>query len=187
MSNPVNDNADREEWMNFLKSNSGTKVIENSVANDVNTDVPATPEIATNDNLTNACLICLDSLNEPVVTLCGHLFCKSCISQWINLKPNSQICPVCKTSINKKKLVRLYGLNEKGQTDDYEETENNDNLTQQESLAEENIQYHNRNSPPLRVHLFNLCARASQFVYNLESSINFVSFIILSFIFSSTQ
>lgn len=65
----------------------------------------------------NQCCICLDNSKQPVATLCGHLFCKSCINQWINLKPTSQTCPVCQTHINKNKLVRLYGINESHQND----------------------------------------------------------------------
>lgn len=54
------------------------------------------------------CIICLETSDEPVVTLCGHHFCKSCIYKWIKMKPSNQVCPVCKSSIKKKNLIRLY-------------------------------------------------------------------------------
>ncbi|XP_064556149.1 TNF receptor-associated factor 6 [Drosophila montana] len=38
------------------------------------------------------CAICIDWLNEPVLTSCGHRFCKSCLSDW--LENHNQCCPL---------------------------------------------------------------------------------------------
>ncbi|KAH8416529.1 hypothetical protein KR222_007730 [Zaprionus bogoriensis] len=38
------------------------------------------------------CAICIDWLNEPVLTSCGHRFCKSCLSDW--LQNHNQCCPL---------------------------------------------------------------------------------------------
>lgn len=79
------------------------------------------------DSDTNAsggfdCNICLESVNDPVVTLCGHLYCWPCIYKWLNFQSmsienedeqNLQQCPVCKAEISQASLVPLYG---KGQT-----------------------------------------------------------------------
>lgn len=61
------------------------------------------------------CNICLDSVQDPVVTLCGHLYCWPCIYKWIqqqNMSPeigqNPQ-CPVCKADVSGKTLIPLYG------------------------------------------------------------------------------
>ncbi|XP_010242928.1 PREDICTED: E3 ubiquitin-protein ligase RMA1H1-like [Nelumbo nucifera] len=68
------------------------------------------------------CNICLDFALEPVVTLCGHLYCWPCIYKWIHLQRASAStgleqqqpqCPVCKADISHKTLVPLYG---RGQT-----------------------------------------------------------------------
>jgi len=67
------------------------------------------------------CNICLDSVQDPVVTLCGHLYCWPCIYKWIQFqnasseKPEYQNpqCPVCKAEVSQKTLVPLYG---RGQT-----------------------------------------------------------------------
>ncbi|PQM33580.1 E3 ubiquitin-protein ligase RMA1H1 [Prunus yedoensis var. nudiflora] len=68
------------------------------------------------------CSICLDSVHEPVVTLCGHLFCWPCIYKWLQFQsPSSEYqdehkqpqCPVCKAEVNESSLVPLYG---RGQT-----------------------------------------------------------------------
>lgn len=68
------------------------------------------------------CSICLDSVHDPVVTLCGHLYCWPCIYKWIQFQsPASESqdeqkepqCPVCKAEISESSLVPLYG---RGQT-----------------------------------------------------------------------
>ncbi|GKV15933.1 hypothetical protein SLEP1_g26658 [Rubroshorea leprosula] len=62
------------------------------------------------------CNICLDSARDPVVTLCGHLYCWPCIYKWLHVQSSSlkedqqqQNCPVCKTDISPSLLVPLYG------------------------------------------------------------------------------
>ncbi|XP_011625435.1 E3 ubiquitin-protein ligase RMA2 [Amborella trichopoda] len=60
------------------------------------------------------CNICLDFAQDPVVTLCGHLFCWPCIYKWLELHSNSQDCPVCKSALSQSNLIPLYG---RGKTD----------------------------------------------------------------------
>ncbi|XP_022140292.1 E3 ubiquitin-protein ligase RMA1H1-like [Momordica charantia] len=64
------------------------------------------------------CNICLDSVQDPVVTLCGHLFCWPCIYKWLHYKnlsaqqqcqPQENCCPVCKAEVSHASLVPLYG------------------------------------------------------------------------------
>lgn len=61
------------------------------------------------------CNICLDFANEPVVTLCGHLYCWPCIYKWLRVQSASLAsdecpqCPVCKTEISHTTMVPLYG------------------------------------------------------------------------------
>ncbi|KAL9441246.1 hypothetical protein AB3S75_019843 [Citrus x aurantiifolia] len=62
------------------------------------------------------CNICLDSAQDPVVTLCGHLYCWPCIYKWLHVQNSSldadeqqQNCPVCKANISVASLVPLYG------------------------------------------------------------------------------
>ncbi|KAI3504800.1 hypothetical protein L1887_26520 [Cichorium endivia] len=55
------------------------------------------------------CSICLDLAQDPVVTLCGHLFCWPCIYKWLHMPSRSQECPICKAFIEEGKLVPLYG------------------------------------------------------------------------------
>ncbi|EEQ97566.1 rnf5, putative, partial [Perkinsus marinus ATCC 50983] len=44
------------------------------------------------------CNICFDQASEPVVTRCGHLFCWSCLDQWLD---RSGECPVCKAGVTR--------------------------------------------------------------------------------------
>ncbi|XP_077225948.1 E3 ubiquitin-protein ligase RMA1H1-like [Tasmannia lanceolata] len=58
------------------------------------------------------CNICLDFAQDPVVTLCGHLYCWPCIYKWITMDKSptpSQQCPVCKAAVSESTLVPLYG------------------------------------------------------------------------------
>ncbi|CAN4087386.1 unnamed protein product [Withania somnifera] len=61
------------------------------------------------------CNICLDSACDPVVTLCGHLYCWPCIYQWLQVENSAggseetPKCPVCKSHISNSSLVPLYG------------------------------------------------------------------------------
>ncbi|EXB51367.1 E3 ubiquitin-protein ligase [Morus notabilis] len=74
----------------------------------------ATSTVDENESGCFECNICLDSANEPVVTLCGHLYCWPCIYKWLQVQSDSdeldqQNCPVCKANISHASLVPLYG------------------------------------------------------------------------------
>lgn len=66
---------------------------------------PTDPE----DNGTYECNICLETANDAVVSMCGHLFCWPCLHQWLETRPNRQTCPVCKAGISKDKVIPIYG------------------------------------------------------------------------------
>ncbi|KAM1001034.1 hypothetical protein ACFX2I_007609 [Malus domestica] len=72
--------------------------------------------VSDNDTGSFECNICLDSAHEPVVTLCGHLYCWPCIYKWLQVPTASdeqshpqQTCPVCKANITPSSVVPLYG------------------------------------------------------------------------------
>lgn len=51
------------------------------------------------------CNICLDVAKEPVVTMCGHLYCWPCLYQWTERHPS---CPVCKDYVDGDRVVPIY-------------------------------------------------------------------------------
>jgi len=56
------------------------------------------------------CNICLDTASDPVVTMCGHLFCWPCLSKWMDGPMSAHnTCPVCKSIISRDTIVPLYG------------------------------------------------------------------------------
>ncbi|KAL2537417.1 RING/U-box superfamily protein [Forsythia ovata] len=55
------------------------------------------------------CNICFELAQEPIVTLCGHLYCWPCLCQWLQVHSHSQECPVCKALVQEEKLVPIYG------------------------------------------------------------------------------
>ncbi|SPP87218.1 E3 ubiquitin-protein ligase RNF185-like [Drosophila guanche] len=63
------------------------------------------------------CNICFDIAQEAVVTMCGHLFCWPCLHQWLVTRHRVKLCPVCKGSVNKNKVIPIYGRNCKQQVD----------------------------------------------------------------------
>lgn len=55
------------------------------------------------------CNICFDLAQDPIITLCGHLYCWPCLYRWLHLHSQSHECPVCKALIEEEKLVPIYG------------------------------------------------------------------------------
>ncbi|OWM80816.1 E3 ubiquitin-protein ligase RNF185 [Punica granatum] len=75
---------------------------------------PQSPSCSSNSNNNEAagnfeCNICFDLAQDPIVTLCGHLFCWPCLYKWLHYHSQSKECPVCKALVEEEKLVPLYG------------------------------------------------------------------------------
>ena len=43
------------------------------------------------------CPICQDVFNYPYALMCGHVFCKNCISEWLG---KNRTCPECRTHVD---------------------------------------------------------------------------------------
>lgn len=50
------------------------------------------------------CTLCLEVMNDPSVTTCGHVFCWACIRDWVKEKPE---CPLCRQRVTASKLLPL--------------------------------------------------------------------------------
>ncbi|CAN4107591.1 unnamed protein product [Withania somnifera] len=55
------------------------------------------------------CNICFELPQDPILTLCGHLYCWPCLYEWFQVHSHSHECPVCKALIEEHKLVPIYG------------------------------------------------------------------------------
>lgn len=55
------------------------------------------------------CAICMDYINNPTLTACGHLFCYDCIKLCL---ANKQLCPICKKDLSGKDLLIMNFKNE---------------------------------------------------------------------------
>ena len=52
------------------------------------------------------CAICHENtLREPVMLRCSHIFCAECVEQWFERRP---ICPLCRAVVRSPAL-RTYG------------------------------------------------------------------------------
>lgn len=83
----------------------------------MDSDVQTTPTVAdksvgtteTDDSSAFECNICLELSKEPVVTLCGHLYCWPCLYRWIQVQSYCRACPVCKAGVEIDKVIPIYG------------------------------------------------------------------------------
>lgn len=51
------------------------------------------------------CSICLDSIDELTTTSCGHLFCWSCVREWVR---RNKTCPLCKRKQTLRDVHRIF-------------------------------------------------------------------------------
>ncbi|GER30790.1 E3 ubiquitin-protein ligase RNF185 [Striga asiatica] len=63
----------------------------------------------TNEAVEFECNICFDLAQDPVITLCGHLYCWPCLYKWLRAHSRAHECPVCKALIEEEKVIPLYG------------------------------------------------------------------------------
>eukprot|EP00958_Prasinococcus_capsulatus_P011649 scaffold1161_cov391-Prasinococcus_capsulatus_cf.AAC.6 len=50
------------------------------------------------------CNICLEQARDPVVTLCGHVYCWPCLYEWLKVSQFNGSCPVCKAGVDPAKV-----------------------------------------------------------------------------------
>lgn len=62
-----------------------------------------TPEIVKEPKLT--CAICMDTMKEETSTVCGHIFCKKCITTAMKAQKK---CPTCRRKLANSQIHRIY-------------------------------------------------------------------------------
>ena len=61
------------------------------------------------DKIEDNCAICLDLIDKPTLTACGHLFCYHCLRVCLD---NKKLCPLCKTNLEGKDIM-VMNMNKK--------------------------------------------------------------------------
>ncbi|KAG6503746.1 uncharacterized protein LOC121984699 [Zingiber officinale] len=64
------------------------------------------------------CNICYELAKAPVVTPCGHLYCWSCLYQWLHAHSVNSECPVCKGQVLEVNVTPIYGRGGEASKDD---------------------------------------------------------------------
>lgn len=54
------------------------------------------------------CNICQERPFEPSITLCGHVYCWSCIKKWYDLREKPDFCPVCRRPNNVFDIIPIH-------------------------------------------------------------------------------
>ena len=117
------------------------------------------------------CLICYEttSINRVVVTTqCGHIFCKQCIHHWIDVSTVAT-CPVCKSSIRKEQLIRLYGT----------DSNSSDTLNYSEQISQDMPEHRAQNTSLNNRHVEAQIVNASNAI--AESISNFIAGLVNEF------
>lgn len=52
-----------------------------------------------------SCSICMDSLENPLLLPCSHLFCARCLISWMQMNRNT--CPSCRAAIQSRQLIAI--------------------------------------------------------------------------------
>jgi SNF2 family DNA or RNA helicase len=56
------------------------------------------------------CSICMDAIENPTLTTCGHIFCYDCLKLCLS---NKKVCPICKANLTGKELLVVNKKNNK--------------------------------------------------------------------------
>jgi SNF2 family DNA or RNA helicase len=59
-------------------------------------------KMTSEDNIEDNCSICLDCIDQPTLTICGHLFCYNCLKLCLD---KNKLCPLCKTNLEGKDII----------------------------------------------------------------------------------
>lgn len=55
-----------------------------------------------------SCAICLNFIEEPRMTPCGHLFCSECLQRWIQSVYPQTYCPKCRNIFRMDDTILMY-------------------------------------------------------------------------------
>lgn len=76
------------------------------------------------------CSICYDVYNSPIMIECTHVFCGSCLINW--MRTNARSCPECRLPILSKKLIGI--VSQKNQSDNVKQEQVDEILSKEDRL-----------------------------------------------------
>ena len=119
------------------------------------------------DSEERVCSICTSFYNNPVVLKCNHIYCASCLFNWISMqssKGRKPFCPCCKTLIDMKglNLIANSGKEEKKKSDSPKKS---DTEEQKEDIVFQKINSDNQKE-------YKSCLEKPKTVMSLINSIN---------------
>ncbi len=63
------------------------------------------------------CIICMGPVEDPIVTMCGHLYCWACLYSWSATKSERIFdCPSCHTPVHLNAIIPLYSMTSSAKT-----------------------------------------------------------------------
>mgnify|MGYP001388959481 CR=1 FL=1 len=92
----------------MIKKNYQTKISESRYMLTILEKMAKKDEIDLDQN----CSICFDTLNNPSLTPCGHIFCKECLEMCLQVKKE---CPMCKSDLAGKEIYLVDSKKEEEQ------------------------------------------------------------------------
>jgi len=87
-----------------LRRTEGRRIPPRGAASPPPAPSPPPPQTS-RPSLAITCPLCLDSAETLTTTLCGHVFCRECITAALNVKPE---CPVCRSYVRIRNLHPVY-------------------------------------------------------------------------------
>jgi SWI/SNF-related matrix-associated actin-dependent regulator of chromatin subfamily A3 len=100
-------NPDNQAY-SMLKKNYQTKVSESKYMLQILTKMANKDDIDLDQN----CSICFDTLSNPSLTPCGHIFCKECLEMCLQVKKS---CPMCKADLAGKEIYLVESKKDKNE------------------------------------------------------------------------
>ncbi len=88
---------DGNQAYNMIKKNYTTKLSESKYMLAILEKMSKKDEIDLEQN----CSICFDTMQNPSLTSCGHMFCKNCLDMCLKVKKS---CPMCKANLEGKEI-----------------------------------------------------------------------------------
>lgn len=84
----------------MVKKNYTTKISESKYMLGILNKMSKKDEIDLEQN----CSICFDTMTNPSLTPCGHMFCKECLEMCLQIK---KLCPMCKADLKGKEIYMV--------------------------------------------------------------------------------